>query len=568
MRSYNDMSARNNKGELPRMQDKPGFFKRMTIQRKILLLIVLANLVSIVIYTAFSIVSQERAERRVIDARLDNAARSVPRFIGSEYLQRAKTAGSVPADEYVKQVARMGDYAKDGGLAYLYVMTVVDNKVFYVLDGAPADEIAKGNFAKHFQAYPDASPAVLAAWQSHSEQSAEYTDRFGSFRSVFLPVKLPDGSRVVVGADIRADSVAAAMLEVLWQQLAIGAGLLLISVLLSLLCAKLVTRAIRDITDQISFVAKHKDFRRDITVHSRDSIGLMAQEFTGLLRGLRGIFGEAQNIVESNVVRSQQFRSTSDGMQRDLAGTAGKIDDMARHAADILSNAEQSAEITAKVRDEVGNASQQLAEARRVLGEMVVGLDHNIESGALLASELQTLNSDAREIGGVLAVISEISDQTNLLALNAAIEAARAGEAGRGFAVVADEVRNLATRTQTTVEQTRQIVDKIVEGIDRSVERMASNGQMAEKLTTASRGSLDSIDGMVEVIRAASHSVEHAVDNVNEIKQAVHEIWQQVDAVQQKLRGSVQNSEEIQQAAQGLSEQAELLKTHLAAFQV
>jgi uncharacterized protein YoxC len=73
---------------------------------------------------------------------------------------------------------------------------------------------------------------------------------------------------------------------------------------------------------------------------------------------------------------------------------------------------------------------------------------------------------------------------------------------------------------------------------------------------------------MVEVIRAASHSVEHAVDNVNEIKQAVHEIWQQVDAVQQKLRGSVQNSEEIQQAAQGLSEQAELLKTHLAAFQV
>lgn len=538
----------------------------MSIKKKILCLILLANLLSIIIYTAYSIYFQVKDERRQIDARLETAARLVTEFIGNDYLNRATSSNAIPADEYAKRVARLGDFARSSQLAYLYVMAVVDGKVIYILDGASQEEVSKGNYGKYYQPYTDASPAVLNTWNSGQEQSDEYTDKFGAFRSVFVPVTLPNGAKFVVGADFKADSVHQALQRVILEQLGIAAILLLLSGVLSWLFSSIIARAIHHITYQISQSAQNRDLTRDIAITTQDDLGRMAREFSSLLKGVRQVFGQAQNIVESNVERSTQFQVASQDLQKGLNDSSEKIHHVANRATVILENAEQAATVTMQVRAEVEQTSQQLADARQVLGEMVQGVHQSIESGNQLATGLTTLNTDAREIGKILGVISEISDQTNLLALNASIEAARAGEAGRGFAVVADEVRKLATRTQVTVQESNAIVDKIVQGIDKAVHYMDTNSRTAEALTVSSRSSLDSMDNMVSLMRNTSGIVNKAVSNVSDIKQAVDEISGQVDQVKQVLQARVDDSVEIFAAAQGLNQQALELRGHLASF--
>ena len=148
-----------------------------------------------------------------------------------------------------------------------------------------------------------------------------------------------------------------------------------------------------------------------------------------------------------------------------------------------------------------------------------------------LTNQLQELSIEAEQVKGVLTVISDIADQTNLLALNAAIEAARAGEAGKGFAVVADEVRKLAERTQKTLSEINATINIVVQSIGDASTQMSLNAEQSQKLASISQVVEDKINVSVEIVKHAVNSSDKPVKDFENTGKNINMIIEEVENI-------------------------------------
>src|SRR5690606_34466294 len=178
---------------------------------------------------------------------------------------------------------------------------------------------------------------------------------------------------------------------------------------------------------------------------------------------------------------------------REVDQVATAFQEMSATAQDVAHNAAQAAEAAR-------NADQASREGLQVIDTTTASIELLANEMNVAMQEVEGLASSSEQIGSVLEVIRAIAEQTNLLALNAAIEAARAGEAGRGFAVVADEVRNLASRTQESVEEIRQVIEGLQNGTREVVSTMHSSHNQAQ-------GSVKQVSQAVEALRRISDAV-------------------------------------------------------------
>jgi methyl-accepting chemotaxis protein len=273
---------------------------------------------------------------------------------------------------------------------------------------------------------------------------------------------------------------------------------------------RIISRPINQLTGTMTRIEQESDLTLRVPVNGRDEIARAGQAFNAMLERFAGILGQVgQATHDLNEVAGQMVAvstRTERGVSTQLADTehlastlrqlAGTVQDVAQHTRDAA-NAAHSADQQAKdgaltattALGAISAMSEQLAQAVRVI---------------------QLLDTDSRDIGKVIGLIRQIAEQTNLLALNAAIEAARAGEQGRGFAVVADEVRTLAQRTQAATEEIEAIIVKVQNRAQDAVNTI----QTAEEKTTtsvesveASAEALATIAGSVGVITRMSHQI-------------------------------------------------------------
>lgn len=310
------------------------------------------------------------------------------------------------------------------------------------------------------------------------------------------------------------------------------------------------------------------DLRRRIKVKGNDGIDILGNIFNGFIEKLQGIMGQvasnSSNLVgvasHLNTISASSSNSALQ-QQTQIEQVATAMNEMSSTATEVATNARAAATAAETANTDV-NA-----------GMAVV--DQTVTSINSLASEVErandvikTLQADSDEIGTVLDVIRGIAEQTNLLALNAAIEAARAGEQGRGFAVVADEVRTLASRTQQSTEEIQKMIERLQSGANdavnvmeeshiqakSSVEHASKTGDALQKITTA----VNSINQMnLEISNAAEQqtSVAHEIDvSLNQINQASHE--------------SVSNASEAAQESENLNQLAAHLQELMQQFKV
>jgi methyl-accepting chemotaxis protein len=240
---------------------------------------------------------------------------------------------------------------------------------------------------------------------------------------------------------------------------------LAIIVFLALIVVRSIIRPLKSAVSAMNDIARGDgDLTRRLEMEGKDELSQLATAFNSFADQVHGlverVLSSTRTLNEASTELNQVMGEAEQGVERQKSESdqvATAMNEMTAAAQEVANNASEAS-------DAADHANVQVCDAQGLVHqtiEVIGGLSEQVEEGVKV---IQKLGSDSRKIDSVLEVIREIADQTNLLALNAAIEAARAGEAGRGFAVVADEVRTLASRTQKStqeIQETRKVSDAL-----------------------------------------------------------------------------------------------------------
>ncbi|KFN38831.1 MAG: chemotaxis protein [Sulfuricurvum sp. MLSB] len=343
--------------------------------------------------------------------------------------------------------------------------------------------------------------------------------------------------------------------------IALGVVVIVFVSVLNIFFGKEVLNPLEGLRNRIgSLVSGDKDLTKRLEVTKEDEFSEAALAVNRFVGMVQETVNEVKDLGRQNSVIATTItdatRKISAGVEQErqiVEATTQK----SHSIKEILSGAISISEQTQK---NVANANEELVTAKDALYKLVGEVDGYIETEHDMASQLISLRQDADQVKNVLGVIKDIADQTNLLALNAAIEAARAGEHGRGFAVVADEVRKLAERTQKSLTEIEISVGTIVQAINDVSDKMGENAKNMNELTAISNEVEDKISAtsaeMERSVAVAQRSYNDSVEVVGHIEWIIEKI-SQINVVSESNRNSVEqienDSKQLLDVAQSLS---------------
>ncbi|MBJ2246215.1 methyl-accepting chemotaxis protein [Pseudomonas haemolytica] len=304
-------------------------------------------------------------------------------------------------------------------------------------------------------------------------------------------------------------------------------GLLVVATALTLLFAWLLTRSITLPIARALEAAEEVaegNLTRPITVDGNDEAGrllaAMAKMQTKLRDTLQRIAGSATQLASA----AEELNAVTDESARGLTQQNNEIEQAATAVNEMTSAVEEVARNAVSTSEASRNATTSAGDGRDLVQETVSAIERMSADVQATASLIGDLANESRDIGKVLDVIRGLADQTNLLALNAAIEAARAGEAGRGFAVVADEVRALAHRTQQSTSEIERMIGSIQTGTEHAVDSMRNSTERAESTLNIAKGagmSLDTINTAIVEINERNLVIASAAEEQAQVAREV-----------------------------------------------
>jgi len=395
-------------------------------------------------------------------------------------------------------------------------------------------ETALGNYRNALQAYKAANAAIVLSRKEMTDQGTDIV----SLSEALYQIQLD-----------RRDSESAQA-----RTLQLGSTLLalLVGILAAVIITRQITRPIRDTLAVVERIAAG-DLTHNLVVTRRDELGVLQQgiqrmgtTLRDLISGIRdGVTQIASAAEELSAVTEQTSAGVnSQKVETDQVATA--MHEMTATVQEVARNAEEASQAAAA-------ADGEAREGDKVVGEAIAQIERLATEVVRSTEAMTVLQQESDKIGAVMDVIKAVAEQTNLLALNAAIEAARAGEAGRGFAVVADEVRGLAQRTQKSTEE----IEGLVAGLQNGTQQVANVMNNSRSLT----------DSSVALTRKAGSSLENitrTVSNIQSMNQQIAAAAEQQSAVAEEISRSIINVRDVSEQTASASEETAASSVELA----
>ncbi|QBF28911.1 methyl-accepting chemotaxis protein [Pseudomonas tructae] len=304
-------------------------------------------------------------------------------------------------------------------------------------------------------------------------------------------------------------------------------GLLLAATALTLICALLLTRSIVKPIEEALQAAERiaeGDLTRSIQAEGQDEAARLLKAMAKMQNKLRDTLQQISGSATQLASAAEELNSVTDESARGLQQQNNEIEQAATAVTEMTSAVEEVARNAVSTSEASKEATRSAGDGRDLVLETVSAIERMSTDVQGTAELIGNLAEESRDIGKVLDVIRGLADQTNLLALNAAIEAARAGEAGRGFAVVADEVRALAHRTQQSTSEIERMIGSIQGGTEQAVNSMRNSTERAESTLNIARGAglaLETITGAVAEINERNLVIASAAEEQAQVAREV-----------------------------------------------
>jgi len=330
-----------------------------------------------------------------------------------------------------------------------------------------------------------------------------------------------------------------------------------------------ISKPIRKIVGMMRDVAEGEgDLTQRLEIDRSDEIGELAGWFNRFADNLHDLISKIRMNIEEVASASNEIGATSSQMATGAEEQTSQAGDVAAAVQEMTAAIVENSQNATRSADIASEASSKASEGSDAMKATLEGMEEIVTSTGKAGEIVESLSSRADQIGDIIQVINDIADQTNLLALNAAIEAARAGEQGRGFAVVADEVRKLAERTTKATGEISETIEAI-----QSDTREASKS-MEDACSVVNRGKEMAIK-TEEVLKEIIESVSKAMDMIREIAVAseqmssgAEEISKNVEAISRVTRESAAGSEQMAGTADRLTQQTERLRDLVNRFKL